>query len=306
MKRPRIHKNMKSSLILLLLALAQFTIGQAKFDTLGFVKDQALLDHFTEKASELFNAGQYEGSYDLSQSMRFYKSAKVDFKKPSKKSQFNYTDLQDGVLVVAKLYLCENCPNYHLNTASGFVINEQGYCVTNHHMLHRDKKSQSMVLAYYAMDNKGQVFPIKQVVAANQANDLAVFKVETARPLTALPLGENNKVGEEVHLISHPDKMFYTYAKGVTTRSYYHTHFESIRQSISAEFAKGSSGAPVFNDKGHVVGIVSATRTITYTQDKGVQMVARDIIPVSELVEMCSKEIKSDNAGKKFVPGMRF
>lgn len=296
---------MKGIWIVFLLALAQISFAQARFDTLGFVKDQAILDHFTEKATELFNAGEYEGSYDLSQSMRFYKSAKVEFQKAAKKSEFNFSELKEGVLIVAKLYLCENCPNYHLNTASGFVINEQGYCVTNHHMLHRDKKSQSMILAYYAMDHKGNVYPIKKVVAANQDNDLAVFKVETNVPLTALSLGDNNEVGENVHLISNPDKMFYTYSNGVITRSYYHSYFNALRQSMSAEFAKGSSGAPVFNDKGHVVGIVSATRTVTYTKDKGVQMVVRDIIPVSELKQMCNREIKSQNAGKRFVPGMR-
>jgi S1-C subfamily serine protease len=173
-------------------------------------------------------------------------------------------------------------------------------------MLHRDKKSQSMILAYFAMDHEGNVFPIKKVVAANKDNDLAVFKLESPKPLKSLQLGTNNAVGEQVHLISHPDKMFYTYANGVITRSYYHSHFKALRQSMSAEFAKGSSGAPVFNEKGHVVGIVSATRTVTYTKDKGVQMVVRDIIPVSELVTMCSREIKSKHAGKRFVPGMRF
>ncbi|MCG8580072.1 MAG: serine protease [Bacteroidales bacterium] len=297
---------MKATSITLLWILSQTIMAQAKFDTLGFVKDQAILDHFTEKATALFNDGEYEGSYDLSQSMRFYGAAKINYKNGTKRGAFNYEELKEGVLIVAKLYLCENCPHYHLNTASGFVINEQGYCVTNHHMLHRDKKSQSMILAYYAMDHEGNVFPIKKVVAASQENDLAIFKIESKKPLQALQLGTNNKVGDPVHLISHPDKMFYTYANGVITRSYYHSYFKAIRQSMSAEFAKGSSGAPVFNDKGHVVGIVSATRTITYTKDKGVQMVVRDIIPVNELVAMCSREMKSENAGKKFVPGMRF
>ena len=40
--------------------------------------------------------------------------------------------------------------------------------------------------------------------------------------------------------------------------------------SVSAEFAKGSSGSPVINSKGEVIGIVSLTRSIYYNKENGI------------------------------------
>jgi S1-C subfamily serine protease len=54
--------------------------------------------------------------------------------------------------------------------------------------------------------------------------------------------------------------------------------------AITADYAKGSSGAPVLDDTGSVVGIVSATNSIYYTPpQKNLQMVIKSCIPVDAI-----------------------
>ena len=57
--------------------------------------------------------------------------------------------------------------------------------------------------------------------------------------------------------------------------------------AITADYAKGSSGAPVLNSKGEVVGMVSATNSIYYNKERGqnqnLQMVIKSCIPVDAI-----------------------
>ncbi|MCT4602253.1 MAG: serine protease [Marinifilum sp.] len=57
--------------------------------------------------------------------------------------------------------------------------------------------------------------------------------------------------------------------------------------SISAEFAVGSSGAPVFNSKGNVVGVVSTTYPLSAS--KNPQMIVKEMIPVSSLKKLIKR-----------------
>ena len=62
------------------------------------------------------------------------------------------------------------------------------------------------------------------------------------------------------------------------------------RMAITADYAKGSSGAPVLNSEGEVVGMVSATNSIYYTkvrgQNQNLQMVIKSCIPVEAIQKL--------------------
>ena len=142
---------------------------------------------------------------------------------------------------------------------------------------------------FMLMNFKGNCFPVLKVRKSSKENDLALLECDT-QSFQGLKLSEENKTGSEVSIVSHPDGSFYSYSKGHVTR-----HFLEVengkkvqRMSVSAGFAKGSSGSPVLNSKGEVVGIVSLTRSIYYNKengiDKNLQMVERVCIPTQVIL----------------------
>lgn len=291
----------------LLLSICSFTIiTQANSQCNNYTNDKQLTDTITAIAGNLFDAGQFTGIYELRQQLSNKSAAATNFResKPSKKEHFSYEQQKEGVLIIAKLYLCDQCPKYHIATASGFVLNNDGVCVTNHHVFKKFDNDPSMYLAVYAIDHNGTIYPINKILAADEKNDLALFKVESNKALKPLILGNNAQIGDEIKLISHPDKMYYTYGHGQVTRHYINEKMQSPRQSISADFAKGSSGAPVFDKQGAVVGIISSTRSVYYRSNENLQMVVKDIVPVSLLKEMCQEDLAA-TPEKVGVPGMR-
>ena len=197
-----------------------------------------------------------------------------------------------GVWENYKLYLSRgiSLSKWHTSMASAFAIGQDGIIVTNHHVLAED---EGEILG--AMDAEGTVYGVEKVLAANRAADLVILKLRDAK-LIPMSLGKPANVGADVWVISHPNRKLYTMTKGTVSR--YHMIFKNgqkpgRRMSITADYAKGSSGAPVFNHKGQVVGVVSATSSIYYSIENGkkenLQMVVKNCIPVESIHELIQK-----------------
>ncbi len=200
-----------------------------------------------------------------------------------------YKQFRKGVLMMGKMAKCGHCPDDHLSTASAFVIAEEGICVTNYHVFKSyDPSKPSNYITLFVMDIERNIYPVTEVLAASKKDDLVIFRVNTkGQKMSSLKLGEEQGIGQPIHLISHPDRRFYTYTQGHVDRKYVKPGTTKIRQSISAEFAKGSSGAPILDDCGNVVGIVAGTQNIYYDKESKIyQSTIKEIIPVSRLKEL--------------------
>lgn len=191
-----------------------------------------------------------------------------------------YARAEAGVIVVANLYNCGRCDRWHTNSATGFIISSDGIAVTNYHVV--ENKLENML---GAMTADGRVVAITEVLAANEASDIAIIKLD-GDGFTALPLAEADPVGTPVVVISHPVQRFFSLSSGIISR-YFTTRkpgSHSRRMSITADFAKGSSGGPVINPYGAVTGVVSSTSSIYYGKkddvDTNLQMVIKSCIPV--------------------------
>ena len=113
---------------------------------------------------------------------------------------------------------------------------------------------------------------------------------ENFHPLT---IAEGGAVGADVTVISHPEGRFYSVSRGIISRYYTLRAGDergSFRMAITADFAKGSSGSPVFNQNGAVVGVVASTNSIYYNKKEGIgrnlQMVIKSCIPSGSILEL--------------------
>ena len=215
---------------------------------------------------------------------KLVKQPKADLKLPKTKLS-NVEEARKAVAVVGGVYKCKKCTRWHVAPASGFLIAED-LVVTNYHVVNNPERS-GMAVRFF----DGRVFMVEDVVASSERYDLAVLRVPKTG-IKPIALGPEAPVGSKVDMISHPNQNFYTLSEGRVAR-YFVTkrNRKSVpAMAITADFGKGSSGAPVLNENGQVVGVAASTESLYYTEKDGVQenlqMVFKNCVPVSQLREL--------------------
>lgn len=138
-----------------------------------------------------------------------------------------------------------------VSSGSGFLIDTKGYIVTNAHVL---KGSGAIVV-----NSEGQEFKAV-IVDIDKEKDLAILKISDADyiPLKNLPYSirkGNTDLGESIFTLGYP-RTDIVYGEGyLSARTGYNGDSLSYQIQISAN--PGISGAPVFNNSGEVIGILS-------------------------------------------------
>ena len=136
-------------------------------------------------------------------------------------------------------------------SGTGFLVSSDGLLVTNHHVVAGAKQ-------ILAKAENGGLFPVVRVVAADPANDLALLQVE-GKDLPCLSLAPPNsaEAGTRIAVIGSPLGLEGTLTEGiVSARRKLPGQKREVLQ-ISAAISQGSSGSPVLDAQGRVVGIAS-------------------------------------------------
>ena len=144
---------------------------------------------------------------------------------------------------------------------SGFVIDPEGYVLTNFHVV---QGAQSIDVT---LGDRSR-YPAKYI-GADQRNDVALIKIDPkGRKLTALPLGDSSalQVGQHVLAIGNPFGFQSTLTTGVVSalgRTVQTSQTTFIDEAIQTDAAinRGNSGGPLINSRGEVIGINSAIYT---------------------------------------------
>ena len=143
---------------------------------------------------------------------------------------------------------------------SGFFINEDGFLMTNFHVI--EGETQISVEVYHQRNGQLEVKSYKQVriVAMNKFQDLTLLKIEDkdAPKFKRVPLGNADAlaVGEHVFAIGSPLGLERTVTEGILstkTRELGGTLYLQTTTQINP----GNSGGPLFNLAGEVVGITN-------------------------------------------------
>lgn len=137
-----------------------------------------------------------------------------------------------------------------LARGSGFFV-AADRIITNRHVI--DKASRVMI---HLLD--GKKFPVKGVVAVDGEGDLALLQVDVPKPL-AIPLPIVNRVpqeGESIVVIGNPFGLEGSVSNGIVSAVREIAGYGKIIQ-ITASISPGSSGSPVVNMGGQVIGVAS-------------------------------------------------
>lgn len=180
-----------------------------------------------------------------------------------------YDAVVPAVVAVGSVFKCDKCNDWHVGQmASGWVLSPDGLVVTNHHVLERAPGNR-----YGVMTSDGEVYGVVDVVAADVVGDAAVIRIDTrGRRMPFLALGTPPACGTPVTIISHPKGRFFSLTTGIVSRyhrMWYDDHPDRSKfkvggtpatwMTVTADFAIGSSGGPVLDAAGEVVGMVSRT-----------------------------------------------
>ena len=246
------------------------------------INDRAIIGQMTREATRMMDSDETISMESLIEQLKKEPRAKLGL--PVGKGG-RAEDVQKAIAVVGGVYKCKRCTRWHVAPASGFLIAED-LLVTNYHVVNQPERS---ALAVRMFD--GRVFMVESVVVASERYDLAVVRIPNTG-ITPIALGQAAPVGAKVDLISHPNQNFYTLSEGRVAR-YIITKRDKKTvpaMAITADFGRGSSGAPVLNEAWEVVGIAASTESLYYTEDDGdqknLQMVFKNCVPVSQLREL--------------------
>ena len=136
---------------------------------------------------------------------------------------------------------------------SGFVITEDGYVVTNNHVI---DKADEIVIEFFS----GKKLDAK-VVGTDPKTDIALLKVDPDEPLPFVSFGDSDtaRVGDWVLAVGNPLGQGFSVSAGIVSarnRALSGTYDDYIQ--TDAAINRGNSGGPLFNMDGNVVGVNTA------------------------------------------------
>lgn len=175
--------------------------------------------------------------------------------KPSLEFIFNASEIYE--YNVDSVVSIEVKNSYLTGYGTGFIISEEGYIVTNYHVV--EGASTIKVTLY-----DESVYTAK-LIGYEESNDIAVIKIEPQGKIESLVYGKSSdlKVGDDVYVIGNPlGDLTFTLTTGVVSALNRlidtGTGFNINMFQTDAAINSGNSGGPVFDKHGFVVGIASA------------------------------------------------
>ena len=162
------------------------------------------------------------------------------------KSYEELAKLSESVVMIYKY----NQQRELIGAGSGVVIHQNGYILTNHHVI-RDG-------VYFGVffENDEKQYITDNIIKYNQNYDLAVLKIE--REVIPIPIhnGEQLRRGQKIVAIGSPLRLMNTISDGIVAGFRKFEQLEMVQ--ITAPISNGSSGGALLNMYGELEGITTA------------------------------------------------
>ena len=134
-----------------------------------------------------------------------------------------------------------------LSRGSGFFV-RSNLIATNYHVIEGAARGTAKLVDGY------RTYTIEGITATDKTNDLALLKI-TVYGVNPLPLGNSNavRIGETIYVAGNPIGLEGTVSDGII--SGHRDRYTKERLQMTAPISPGSSGGPVLNRKGQVIGV---------------------------------------------------
>ncbi len=195
----------------------------------------------------------------------------------------------------------------HTSVGSGFVVSEDGYVVTNEHVIGKNPVSLQIVLPD---GTRHDAF----VVGSDEYTDLALLKIQTNQTFTPVTFGDSGDaiVGEWVVAVGNPFGLFEDGQPSVTAGviSAVQRNFRPNPQDprvyldmiqTDAAINQGNSGGPLVNSNGEVIGV----NTFIFTGGTSAGFVGLSFaIPSNRVLQIISQLAETGEVPLSYDPGI--
>jgi len=145
------------------------------------------------------------------------------------------------------------------STGSGVVISEDGYIITNNHVI--DNADELTVTLNNQKSYKARV------IGFDKKSDIALLKIEAKEKLQYIPFGDSNdiKIGEWVLAVGNPYNLNSTVTAGIISAKSRDLDGDSIQSFLQTDAVvnPGNSGGALVNTRGELIGINTAISSKT-------------------------------------------
>ena len=165
-----------------------------------------------------------------------------------------------------------------LSCGTGCIIDKSGVILTSAHVIDIGK-------AVVVTTNNGQNYDAKVLKRLGENKDIALLKIDAKREFKTVKLGnsEKVKVGEKVLAIGNPFGFSGTLTQGIVSR----IDYTKNRIQTDAAINPGSSGGPLLNTRGEIIGINQAI----YNPDNNISNIGIGFATPINLVKEYLKEL---------------
>ncbi|MCM1339738.1 MAG: trypsin-like peptidase domain-containing protein [Muribaculaceae bacterium] len=168
-----------------------------------------------------------------------------------------------------------------VSAGTGCIVSSDGLILTGSHVVENHKNIE-------VTTNNGQTYKAVFVAQMGKNKDLALIKINPAKPLNTVSFGDSEavKVGQKVLSIGNPFGFSNTLTQGIISR----IDYVKNRFQTDAAINPGCSGGPLLNSNGQVIGISQSI----YNPDHNISNIGIGFaIPSNEAVKFIASVDKS-------------
>lgn len=217
-----------------------------------------VIDKMTAAGSRLYKTGKAKGDVALRKNLD-RQSVELELPEPREDVLTDrelYRRVSQSVFIVCSLYKLDNHTEWQTSLATAFAVTSDGVLTSSGHVFDNEDEADAIVV----MDVNRKIYPVVELLAINKQADTCLFRIEASN-LVPLAFAEDAVPGTRVWVMGHPGDSFYFFSHGLVA-NYDKDPDGIIWMNTTADFGQGSSGGPVVDERGNVVGQVSRTFTL--------------------------------------------